>query len=125
MSKRRILLVDDEANFTHLVRMNLEATGQYEVRVEDQGKMAAPAAEAFHPDLVLLDVVMPDMDGAAVAQQFKTNPALQRIPIVFLTAIVSRREVQTTGGTIGDHTFLPKPISVQELIQGIERQLAA
>lgn len=125
MTKRRILIVDDEEAFSRLIQLNLEGTGRYEVQVVNQGGKAVAAAEAFRPDLILLDVVMPDMDGGEVARRFESHAWLGRVPIVFLTAIVSRQEVQGTGAVIGQRRFLPKPLSVDELIHGIEQQLAA
>ena len=74
------MVVDDEAGFTKLLKMNLEKTGKYEVRIENQSTKALEVAKEFQPDVVLLDIVMPDMDGGDVAAQFQDDPMLRRVP---------------------------------------------
>ena len=66
-AKKRILIVDDEGSITRLLKLNLEQTGDYEVATENVSKAALAAAEAFRPDLMLLDVMMPGLDGGALA----------------------------------------------------------
>ena len=124
MSKKRLLLVDDEEGFTRLLRLNLEQTGKYEVRVENHGVKAADAAREFEPDLILLDVVLPDMDGGQIAEKLREDPNLSRIPIIYLTAIVSQSEVDEKSGLIGGRVFVAKPVAKDVLIKVIERQLA-
>ena len=63
MSRKRILVIDDEASFTRNLKLNLEETGEYEVREENKGTEGLTAAREFRPDLILLDVIMPDMAG--------------------------------------------------------------
>lgn len=121
--KKRILLVDDEAGITRMMRRNLEATGRFEVQDLNNPTLAVETASQFRPDLVLLDVMMPDMDGGAVAAAFAENPQLARIPIIFLTAIVSKKEVEPTGSMIGNHTFLAKPVKFDDLLACIDAQL--
>lgn len=121
--KKRILVVDDEPGLTRLIRLNLEATGDYEVREENRGVQALAAARAFRPDLILLDVMMPDKEGGDVAAEIQEDPALAQTPIVFLTAIVTRQEAGPAGSEIAGHTFLAKPVRREDLIQCIEAQL--
>jgi len=123
MTKRRILLVDDEASLTRMLRRNLEATGMYEVQEENDGRNAVNAARQFMPDLILLDVMMPGTDGGDVSAQLGDDPRLKDIPIVFLTAIVSCEEVGSTGRTIGGKTFLAKPVKLEGLLTCIEDHL--
>jgi len=119
MEKKRILIIDDESSFTRMVRMNLEKTGFFEVREENKAAAALAAAREFKPDLVLLDVIMPGIDGGGVAAQFQNDRQLKSTPIVFLTATVSQREAGQAGFTSGGSLFLAKPISVEHLIQTI------
>src|SRR5918996_1630889 len=105
MSKKRILVVDDEAGITRLLKLNLERTGKYEVREENFGARALEAAQAFRPDLVLLDVMMPDMDGGDVAASLKADPALRKTPVVFLTAAIKKEELGAPDGKIGGRTY--------------------
>ena len=93
MAKKRILLVDDEKSFTNLLKLNLEETGSYEVRVENWAEDAYTAAKEFKPDLILLDIIMPRMPGGNVAAQIKEDTDLRNTPIVFLTAAVRKQQV--------------------------------
>jgi CheY-like chemotaxis protein len=102
------------------MKVNLERTGVYTVGTENHALHALAAAREFQPDLILLDVMMPDMDGGEVAGEIQSDTALKHVPIVFLTAIVSKKE---TGGEYlesGGQTFIAKPISLDSLIKCIE-----
>jgi two-component system, OmpR family, response regulator len=123
MNKKRILLVDDEIGFTRLLKLNLEQTNGYEVRVENWAEDALSAAREFRPDLVLLDVVMPRMIGGDVAARLQADASLKTTPIVFLSAAVGRKWVQEHDGTVGGFPFIAKPASVEEVIDRIEQHL--
>ncbi len=123
MEKKRILIIDDEVGFTNLVRLNLEDTGNYEVREENEGLRGVQAAKSYRPDLIFLDIVMPDMQGTDIARQMKEDASLKNIPIVFLTAIVSVEETDSHGGMIGGNPFLAKPVSSDKLIETIEKMV--
>ena len=123
MEKRKILIVDDEEDLTLLLKRGLESTEKYEVREENAGRKAVAAAREFQPDLVLLDVMMPDMDGGEVAARFAKDEKLKNIPIVFLTAIVKQEEIKEQGKNIGGHRFLPKPIKLKELVACVDEVL--
>ena len=122
--KRRILIVDNDTNATHLVRILLEKTGQYLVLEENDSTKAYRSAKIFRPDLILLDVVMPIRDGGEIAAQIRADPELQNTPIVFLTALVTPSEARA-GVHIDGHPFLAKPINIQELIRTIDEHLFA
>ena len=121
MAKKKILLVDDEKSFTNLLKLNLEETGAYEVRVENWAEDALKAAKEFKPDLVLLDIIMPRLPGGNVAAQIKADPETQETPIVFLTAAVRKHQVEENEGIICDFPCLAKPASVEEVIDVIEK----
>jgi CheY-like chemotaxis protein len=120
--RRRILIVDNDPNTTHLVKVLLERTGRYLVLEENDATKAHQSARNFRPDLILLDVVMPETDGGEVAAQVEADPELQNTPIVFLTALVTRAEAKS-GLHIQGHPFLAKPVSIPELINAIEQHL--
>jgi CheY-like chemotaxis protein len=101
--KKRILAVDDRASNTRLVKLYLEQTNDYLVREENDAKAAVSAAEEFQPDLILLDVMMPGLDGGDLAASFQANPKLKAVPIVFLTAAVTKEEVKSSGGRLGGY----------------------
>jgi two-component system, OmpR family, response regulator len=119
--RRRILIVDNDSNTTHLVKVLLERTGHYLVQEENEPTKAHQSARNFRPDLILLDVVMPETDGGEVAAQIEVDPELHNTRIVFLTALVTRAEARS-GLHIQGHPFLAKPVSIPELIDAIEQQ---
>lgn len=119
--KKRILLVDDEASFTRLMKLNLETNAEYDVQVENDGSRALATARAFQPDLILLDVIMPDIDGGQIASELRADPKLKKVPVVFLTAVVSKNEVVERGDVIGGQTFLAKPVTVADVQRTIEK----
>jgi CheY-like chemotaxis protein len=120
---KRILIVDDEESFTRLLKLNLEAGGAYRVRTENRAPQALSAAREFRPDLILLDVMMPEMDGGDVAASIKADPELTNIPIVFLTAAVKKEEVKSHGGVVGGHPYLAKPVDAETVIACLRKQL--
>lgn len=123
--KKRILLVDDEAAITRMMRRNLEATGRFEVLDVNSPALALETARRFRPDLVFLDVMMPDMDGGEVAAAIAEDQNLAHVPIIFLTAIVGKKEVEPSGSLIGNHTFLAKPVKLDDLLACIDKHLGA
>jgi CheY-like chemotaxis protein len=120
MAKTKVLLVDDEKSFTNLLKLNLEETGKYEVRVENWPEDAIKAVREFHPNIVLLDIIMPRMPGGNVAAQIHEDPQLKDTPIVFLTAAVRKHQVEENDGIICDHPCLAKPATIDEVIRMID-----
>ena len=120
--KRRILIVDNDHGTTHLVKVLLEKTGDYLVFEQNDATKAHLSARNFRPDLMLLDIVMPETDGGEVAARIKADPELQNTPIIFLTALVTRAEAKS-GLRIQGHRFLAKPVSILELTDAIEEHV--
>ena len=118
-----ILIIDDNHNFTRSAKLALEKTGNYFVCEENDAAKAHQTAQNLTPDLILLDIAMPHTDGGEVAARIQSDPALCRIPVVFLTGLVTKAETRS-GLRIEGHPFLAKPISFPELIEGIEENLA-
>ncbi|MEO7931792.1 MAG: response regulator [Chthoniobacterales bacterium] len=122
MKLKRILIIDDEVGFTKLLKLTLERTHLYQVQVENNSTQALEAARAFLPELILLDVIMPDADGGDVAARFKSDPVMKKVPIIFLTAMISPSE-KKPGELISGYPYLAKPVSIPDLIRTIERNL--
>jgi CheY-like chemotaxis protein len=122
--KPRILIIDDNRDFTHSGKLALERTGRYSVWEENEPARAHQTAQRVKPDLILLDIVMPETDGGEVAARIESDPTLHRTPVVFLTALVTKAETEA-GLRIEGHPFLAKPISLGELTKGIEENLPA
>lgn len=121
--KKRILIVDDEPSITRLLKINLENTQEYDVHTENSAPHALSAARDFHPDLILLDVLMPGVDGGHLASQFQEDARFKNVPIVFLTAAVTKSEVLEHHGKIGGLPFLAKPVNMTEVIRCLNQQL--
>jgi CheY-like chemotaxis protein len=119
MKPKRILIVDDEPGFTHLLRLTLEGSGKFVVEEVNDGRRTIEVARYFKPDIIFLDVVMPEIDGGDVATQIKADPELAAVPVVFLTAIVSPKEARHQTD-IGGYPFLAKPVSVDTLVKTVE-----
>lgn len=123
MTKPRILVVDDEPNLSDLVRLYLEKTQRFEVRVENRSALALSTAREFRPNMVLLDVDMPGKDGGEVAREIQAEPALRGVPILFLTSLVSRDEAGEREIVRAGKLFLAKPVTPQVLVDTVDRLL--
>jgi CheY-like chemotaxis protein len=123
-AKPRILIIDNNRDFTLSAKLGLERTGRYSVWEENDPTRAHQTAQRVKPDLILLDIAMPEADGGEVAARIESDPALHRTPVTFLTGLVTKAEARS-GLQIQGHRFLAKPISIPELIAGIERSLPA
>jgi CheY-like chemotaxis protein len=123
MKMKKILIVDDEPAFTRMMKLVLEKTGRYEVTYENNAHQALSTARSFLPDLILLDVVMPEMDGGDVAGQLQADPLLRDVPIIFLTALVGEKESAKGPVTRAGFRFLGKLVSDDELLECIETNL--
>src|SRR6185503_6987000 len=111
--KRRILVVDDHEDNIELLRARLEARG-YEVEGASDGQAALDAVQRTCPDLILLDVMMPKMDGMEVVKRLKANKALPFIPVIMQTALDST-ENKVEGLDAGADDYITKPINFAEL----------
>ncbi|HEV7900180.1 MAG TPA: response regulator transcription factor [Planosporangium sp.] len=108
----RLLVVDDEANIRALLSAALQLTG-FDVRVASGGREALVATAEFEPDLVVLDVMLPDLDGLAVAQRLRASD--QPVPVLFLTAR-DAVEDRISGLAVGGDDYVTKPFSLEELV---------
>ncbi|MBC2715712.1 MAG: response regulator [Desulfobacteraceae bacterium] len=120
----KILIVDDEEDFCFFVHKNLTNTGKFEVYVATNGKYGLELAQTKKPDMILLDLIMPDMSGDEVAQALKNNSETENIPITFLTALVTRED--SSDGVmkkIGEKYFIAKPVRTLELVGAIVERL--
>ena len=122
---KKVLVVDDEAGFTKLLKMNLEKSGEFEVCVENNSLKALKAAQDFGPDVILLDVVMPGLDGGDVAAQFQDDPILRNVPVIMLTALVSPGETSNDSvAQSGSLSVLAKPVNMEKLTHCLHDAIA-
>jgi two-component system OmpR family response regulator len=115
----RLLVVDDEPNIVELLSASLRYAG-FEVATASDGEKAVQIAREFRPDLVVLDVMMPGLDGFGVARRLRDGGA--RVPIVFLTARDGTQD-KVTGLTLGGDDYVTKPFSLEEVIARIRAVL--
>lgn len=125
MDKKRILIVDDEVSFARLLKLNLEKTDRYEVRVENWPEDTVESARQFQPHLVFLDIVMPRMPGGNVAAALKADPGTKDIPIVFLTAALRPSLIEENEGKIGGYPCIPKLTKIDEIVTFIDAHARA
>ena len=120
-----ILAVDDEESFTFFVKLNLQTktNERFKVSTAGSGEEGLRLARKLKPDLILLDIMMPDMSGAEVAEELLLDERTKNIPIIFITALVKKEEVQKESGFMGGREFIAKPVSREELIRRIEETL--
>lgn len=123
MDPKRILIVDDDVAVADSLARGLRRLGGHEVQTENVGDRVVAAARSFSPDLVLLDIVMPGMDGSEIAAAVHRDPALASTPIAFLTGLVSEEELGGSALDQGGHWIIPKPIEPQRLLAIVERIL--
>ena len=118
----RILIVDNSSKFTRSARLLLEQTGNYVACAVNDPRRALETARSFKPDLVLVDLIMPQADGSEVAAQLEADWALHEVPIVFVTALITPEEARD-GRRINGHRVVPKPTRGFDLIRVVEENL--
>ena len=123
-SAKRILIVDNESDLTEVLKISLESLGGFHVHSENDPSRAFAAAREFAPDLIIMDIKMPELDGAGVVIQLKAEAALSETPIVFLTGTVTVPEIGRHGGKIGGLRFLPKTMPFESLVACLKNILS-
>ena len=121
MAKTRILIVDDEADIRELVRLNLAREG-YEILDCESGEQALSLSRSKDPDLIVLDLMLPGIDGMQVCQRLKADPKTARIPVVMLTAKGEEADV-VAGLEVGADDYVAKPFSGKVLAARVRRLL--
>ncbi len=112
---KKILIIDDEKDFCFFLKKNLESAGNFDVTTCYDGKSGLKMVQEMRPDLILLDILMPEMDGTEVARILKEDPLTAPIPVVFLTAVIKEDEVGRKE-FIGGWRYVAKPVKIKELV---------
>ena len=118
----RILIVDNSSQFTRSARLLLEQTGNYVACAVNDPRRALETARSFKPDLVLVDLIMPQADGSEVAAQLEADWALHSVPIVFVTSLITPEEARDAR-RIDGHRISAKPHTAAELLRVVEENL--
>lgn len=119
--KERVLVVDDDPDIIQFVRMNLELEG-FEAETADNGRVALELAKIRPPDLILLDVMMPEMDGLTVLRRLRASPATANVPVIILTA-KALAEDRVKGLDLGADDYITKPFDLEELLARVRTVL--
>ncbi|HQP92004.1 MAG TPA: response regulator [Candidatus Omnitrophota bacterium] len=119
MVKNNILIIDDEKDFCSLIKVNLESVGNFEVFVAESGKSGIALAKSLRPDLILLDIKMPHMDGYEVLKRLKAGEDTVSIPVVILSANESDEAKVKALGLYGE-AYVTKPVDIFDLKSKIE-----
>ncbi len=119
MPKKKILAVDDEKEMLALLEKRLLASG-YDVFTAANGQDALAIARREQLDLIILDILMPEMDGSETAARLHEDPKTKDIPILFLTCLFTKREEHLEGHEVGKNFFVAKPYEVEDLLGEIK-----
>ena len=122
MNSKKILIVDDEAEICELIQMTLEMNGFSQIRIVKDGRSAINAAEFWLPDIILLDLMLPEIDGLSVCKILKNNPMTANIPIIMITAKSTPTDI-VVGLELGANDYVTKPFNNQVLLARIRNQL--
>lgn len=120
--KRKALIVDDDEELVELIRDALDADGRFEIRVVNNGFDAGMMVKEYHPDVIVLDVMLPDINGKEVCQRVRSDSALDDVKIVCISGMVEQDKVDDLLAS-GANTFMQKPFEVDRLIDIICHQL--
>ena len=120
--RRRILIVDDDQAVVDLISDVLAADARFETRVVNNGFGAGMLAKEYHPDLIVLDVMLPDINGQAVCELIRQDPTMAEIKIICISGMIEEDKIAELR-TSGADDFLHKPLDIDELIKRICRQL--
>ncbi len=124
MDTTRILIIDDEPDFTALLKANLEEVGNFEVMEVNDSSQALKAAREFMPELCVIDVVMPGLDGGDVVAQLRADPELKDVAVLMLTALVEENPDTPDGETqTGGLPFVSKTSEFGTILSCIEKHI--
>ena len=123
MNKKKILIVDDEKDVLKVLERGLIAEG-YSVMTTNNGNDAIILAKSEFPDLVILDILMPNMEGTEVAEILKEDIKTKDIPVIFLTCLLEKKEEERKGHVVGGNIFFAKPYDMEKLLTAIEELLS-
>jgi excisionase family DNA binding protein len=120
--KRKALVVDDDRDLVELLRDSLETDGRFEVRSANNGFDAGMMVKEYRPDIIILDVMLPDINGKEVCQRVRSDPSLDDVKILCISGMVEAERIQELRDA-GANDFLQKPFEVDTLIQRACRML--
>ncbi len=113
--KKKVLIVDDDQDLVDLIKDGFQRDGRFEIRTANNGFDAGMGVKEFRPDIVVLDVMLPDINGKEVCQRVRTDPALDMVKILCISGMVEHNKVEGLMAA-GANDFMQKPFSIDDLI---------
>lgn len=120
--KRKALLVDDDEELVEMLRDVLEADGRFEVRIANNGFDAGMMVKEYHPDIIVLDVMLPDINGKEVCQRVRSDSAMDDVKIICISGMVEQDKIADLKAS-GANDFLQKPFDVDSLVERMCKHL--
>lgn len=120
--KKKVLVVDDDAEIVELIGDILTRDGRFEIRTASSGYEAGMATQQFHPDLILLDYMLPDVNGNVVCQTIRSNPEFENTRIIIVSGVIKQEEIDQLLKS-GAQDFLKKPFTISELTEKVDLAL--
>ena len=121
--RRKVLVVDDDPEIVELMVDVLERDGRFEVRTASSGYDAGVLTQEFRPDLMILDYMLPDVNGNVVCKTIRHNPAFQNMKIIIVSGVINQEEINELF-QVGADAFMKKPFSIDELVGKMSELLA-
>lgn len=118
--KNKILIIEDEEHMALLIKLNLEHTGKYEVSIANNGKEGLRKAKQENPNLIILDLLLPELPGEEVCREIRRDENIGNTPIIMVTAKCSTVD-SIIGKVIGANCYIPKPFEIDMLLQEIDK----
>jgi excisionase family DNA binding protein len=122
--RKKVLIVDDDAEIVELISDILTRDGRYEIRTASSGYEAGMVTQQFHPDLILLDYMLPDVNGNVVCQTIRNNPEFENTRIIIVSGVIKQEEIDQLLRS-GAQEFVKKPFSISELTDKVNTTLQA
>lgn len=122
--KIKVLVVDDEADFCHFLKLNMEVTGEFEVSVASEGKAGIDLAKTWNPDAILLDIRLPGLSGAEIFSILEKDESTKNTPVAFLTGLAVKEGAEDNSLRKNGHVFITKPVTTADIINQVKQMLA-
>jgi len=123
MAHKKIVIVDDDQDYARILKTYLQRYGIYEIHVELRGQDVLNLVAQIQPDLVVMDVCMPELSGDEIAERMTHEPRTKDVPVLFLTSIVKPEEIRSSGRFIGGYPFISKAESIERVVDTIREYL--
>jgi DNA-binding response OmpR family regulator len=123
MDKKKLLLIDDDRALGEMLKLKLEKVGNYDVTYSPDADRVVKLAREVNPDLIILDIDMPDTDGGDACAALQERQDTKGIPVLFLSSLVTPEAVAESDGVIGDHQMASKRMTIGDLVDRIQTLL--